>query len=161
MTTSLPPLTRLPRAFGAGTGSSASSGGAGCLGPHLGRGFVFAQTLEGGLPHIAVAGPARELDLGDELRLDPVPVGLLARRALAAERALVGLERVELLEEPAGIARVEAGADPAGVDEVIAAVDADEQRAQVRSRCRSIRRSRPPGRRGTSPSSSVSVRPDW
>ena len=101
------------------------------LRPHLTRRLVLAQAFECGLPHHAIAGPARELDLGDQLRLDPGPVLALARRVLAAERASISLQRVELLEQGAGVALVEARADAARMDEVIAAVHADQQRAQV------------------------------
>ena len=62
---------------------------------------------------------------------DPGPVLALARRVLAAERALVGLERIELFEKPAGVAGIEARADLAGMHKVIAAINADHERAQV------------------------------
>lgn len=35
------------------------------------RRLVRPQPLEAGLPHLPVSGPARKLDLGDELWLDP------------------------------------------------------------------------------------------
>jgi hypothetical protein len=98
---SLPPLMRLPRAFGEGIGSSASSTGAGRFRAHFARRFVLAHAFKGSLAHIAIAGPARELDLGDELRLDPGPILALARRTFAAEWIAIGLAGVELFEEPA------------------------------------------------------------
>src|SRR5262249_16142599 len=75
--------------------------------------------------------PSGEFDFGDELRLNPMPVGLFARRALAAERTLVSLQCGEFFEKPAGIARVKAGADAARMNEVAAAINADNQRAQI------------------------------
>ena len=118
------------------------------LGAHLFGGLVFAQTFEGGLADHARAGPAGELDLGDEHRLDPIPVLLFAGRILAGERALVGGVRFELLEQVLGIARVEAGADLADMDQMIAAIDAGDAASAGWCRCRSSRRSRPHGRRG-------------
>ena len=54
--------------------------------------LVLAQALEGGLPDHAVMRPPAELDLGDELRLDPLhsPTGS-AGSLLAKGDALISI----------------------------------------------------------------------
>ena len=95
----------------------------------LGR-LVLAQPLERRLPHLAVAGPAGEFDLGDQFRLQPVHVAGLLRRVLAAERALVGAAAFSAGMMRCDLVLPEAGADPADIGEMIAAMDADQQRAE-------------------------------
>src|SRR5215475_2692462 len=63
------------------------------LGAHLARWLIFAQAFERAFPDIAIAGPAGDLDLGDQLRLDPSPVRLAPRRAPAAKRTSFRFER--------------------------------------------------------------------
>ncbi len=67
---------------------SASFAIVGCLGLDLLGRLVLPQALESGLADVAVGGEAGELDLGDQLRLQPVHLAGLLRRVLAAERAL-------------------------------------------------------------------------
>src|SRR3954469_9549086 len=89
------------------------------FGPNLFRRLILAKTLEGCLPNHAVASPTRELNLGDQLRLDPGDVFCSAGSAFAGERALVGRNRNEFLEKAAGIVLVKAGPNSARMDEVI------------------------------------------
>ncbi len=56
------------------------------LGDDLPRGLVLPESLEAGLADVAVAGPAGELDLGDQLGLHPVHPRGLRRRARSLER---------------------------------------------------------------------------
>src|SRR6187399_3275128 len=98
------------------------------LSPNVFRGLVLAKSLEGSLPNHAVASPPGKLNLGDQLRMDPGDVFCSARRAFARERALVGRQRNEALEEAARIVLIEAGPHPPRMDEVIASVDTDQER---------------------------------
>ena len=116
-----------------GAASSASLGGNGMFRPHLLGGLILAQSFEGGLANHAGTGPAGELDLGDQNRLHPGPVGLLAWSVLAGKRTLVGRVGLELFEQVFGVARIEAGADLPDMDEMVAAINAGDQRAQVGS----------------------------
>src|SRR4051812_17168533 len=98
---------------------------------NLFRRLVLSKALEGALPHHSVASPTGELNLGDQLRLDPGDVFCSARRAFARERALVGRQRDELLKEPPGIVLVKAGSHPTRMDEVITSVHTDQKRTQI------------------------------
>ena len=100
------------------------------LRPHLARILVGPQSLECGLADVAVAGPAGELDFGDELGLQPMHVARLARRVLAAERAFVRGRRLQRRHDLLDLVLAEAGADHADKGEMIAAIDAGHQRAE-------------------------------
>ena len=102
------------------------------LAPHLGRLLVLAEALVGGRAQAAVVRPLDELDLGDELRLDPDDVALADPRHLRhlAERRRVALERLQLLQQPVDLAVVETGADVADVDELAALVGREDERAE-------------------------------
>ena len=77
-------------AAGVGVASSASLGCDRMLRAHVFGWLVLAQPLEGRLADHASTRPAGKLDLGDQHRLDPIPILLFARRILARERAFVG-----------------------------------------------------------------------
>ena len=109
--------------------------------------LVVAQPEVDRVAQLGVGGPLGELDLGDELRPDPVRVFVRLRGGL--ERAGLRLERPEQLHHAPQLALVEPGAGVAGVDEVLAA--RRRRGAARRSRCgsaaaRSSRRSRTPAR---------------
>src|SRR5581483_8359128 len=101
------------------------------LGDDLVGRLVRAQALEGRLPHVAVAGPAGELDLGHQLGLGPVQVALVARAGRLVERALLAFDVPELRQQLLHHAFAETGTDPADIDELVAAMHADQQRAQL------------------------------
>ncbi len=107
------------------------AGRRGRFGHDLVRGLVLAQRLEGALADHAGGGEARELDLGDQLRLRPVDIGLLARRARAGEGALVGFERGQARQDAGDLVAAEARADPADIDQLAALVDAHQQGAEL------------------------------
>ena len=107
------------------------AGGAGVSASTSRGRLVLAQALEGGLPNHAVGGPSGELDLGDELGLDPMDVGPFCGAPIAGEWRLLSPPR----PSAAAAARLtfvgaESGADAAHIDEMVAAVDADQQRAE-------------------------------
>jgi hypothetical protein len=81
---------------------------------------------------VAVVRPLHELDLGDELRLDPEDVALLDAGHLrhGPEGRSVALERLQLLQEPIDLTVVEARADVAGVDELAALVGGQHERPE-------------------------------
>src|SRR5262249_60876866 len=83
----------------------------GLLCAHFSCWLVRAKRLEGCLARVALACPACELDLGNQLRLDPGPVLALARRARAAKWTSIAFETVQLVKKACRIARVEARAD--------------------------------------------------
>ena len=86
---------------------------------------------------MAVVRPLGELDLGDELRLDPghvAPADLRHLRHLA-ERRVLTLERSQLREQLLDLLAGEAGADVADVLELGAAPHGEHERPE---------RSRPP-----------------
>ena len=70
-------------------GSFVSSTGAGVFGLDFDGGFIFPQSLERRLPDIAGAGPAGELDFGDQFRPGPMNIRLLTWGADAGERGFV------------------------------------------------------------------------
>src|SRR3954463_4818244 len=66
--------------------------GAWFLGHHLLSGLILPPVLERGVAELAIGGPGSELDLGDELRLNPLGTpdlscGLIAARIEALTRA--------------------------------------------------------------------------
>ena len=67
---------------------------------NLFRRLVLSKTLEGGLPHHAVASPAGELDLCNQLRLDPGDVFCSARRAFAVKGLLSVDSATSFLRSP-------------------------------------------------------------
>ena len=97
MTSSLPPLTRLPRR---GLGQVGRFWRRGRFGLHFARRLIFPQPFERRLPNHAIGGKARELDLGDKLRFDPGPVLAFARRILAAEGLSVASRAMSFLSNP-------------------------------------------------------------
>src|SRR5215470_18231292 len=103
----------------------------GLLCAYFGCRLVRAKRLEGCLARIALACPAGELDLRNQLRLDPGPILALARCARAAKWTSIAFETVQLVKKACRIARVEARADLSRVHEMIAAIDPDDQRAQI------------------------------
>jgi hypothetical protein len=102
--------------------------------------LVRTQALERRVAHAAVVGPLGKRDLGDQLRLDPVPVrtGPRARR-LGLERRTCAHDRREQLAQLAQQRLRVAGADLAAVDELACVVVADEQGADVGARALGIR----------------------
>jgi len=73
-----------------------------------------------------------ELDLADELRLDPLHVALpdLGQPGNDSERRRVTLERSQLLQEALDLVTAEAGADVADVLELAAFVHREHERAE-------------------------------
>ena len=94
------------------------------------RRLVLPQPLERGLPDVAAIGPAGELDLGDQLGLQPMHVAGLLRRILAAERALVRRRRLQRRHDAPDDVLPEAGADKADERQMTAAIDAGHQRTE-------------------------------
>jgi hypothetical protein len=79
------------------------------LRPPLLGGLILPQSLERGVPELAIRGPGSKLDLGNKLRLNPLGqiASDVAGRPAAGERRFVNLERVKLLPElPRGRCRV-------------------------------------------------------
>src|SRR3984885_4349053 len=97
---------------------------------HFLRRLVLAQALECGLPDIAALGKAGEFDFGDQFRFQPVDVAALARRVLAAERALVGLGFLEHRHDAPNRVLPEASPDDADKGQAIVAIEAGHQRAE-------------------------------
>jgi hypothetical protein len=60
------------------------------FGAYLAGRLVLSQSLECGLPHIPIGGPAGKLDLGHKLRFYPIPIDLFARCPLATKGATIG-----------------------------------------------------------------------
>ena len=117
--------TRLPRR---------SSVGQRLLAVHLARRLVLAQPLERRRAQTAVVRPLDELDLADELGLDPDDVGLAHPRHLRhlGERATSGCSSGRSCASSSSMLRVrEPGADVADVDELVAAPDAEHERAEA------------------------------
>src|SRR5262245_33344572 len=81
---------------------------------------------------MAVVGPLGELDLGDELGLDPcdVPPADLRHLGDLAERRFLALERAQLCEQPLDLLTGEAGADVANVLELAASAHGQHERAK-------------------------------
>jgi hypothetical protein len=63
------------------------------FGDYLRRGLVFAESLERTCPNIAVAGPSRKLDLGDQFGFQPMDARSMKRRGWAFKRILVDIEK--------------------------------------------------------------------
>src|SRR4051812_18412642 len=101
------------------------------FGPNLFGRLVLAQSFEGSLAHHAVAGPPGELDLGDQLRLDPGDILASSRRTFAGEGALVGRKCDELFEETTRIVLIEASPDAPRMDKMITFIHSDQERAQI------------------------------
>ena len=99
----------------------------GCLRLDLVGRLVLAQPLERGLPHIAAAGPAGELDLGHQLGPCPMNAAFPGRAGAGGERAGLAFDRPKLGQQPANLRFAEAGADLADIDQLLAAMDADQQ----------------------------------
>src|SRR5207248_2129960 len=94
--------------------------------------LVLAQSLVARRPQALVVCPLDELDLGDELRLDPDDVALAHLRHLRhlMERRLLALERTQLLEQTVDLLVREAGTDVARVDELVAFAHAEDERTE-------------------------------
>ena len=88
------------------------SAGIGLLATHLVRRLVLAQALERRRPQPAVVRPLRELDLADELRLDPDDVALPHLRHLRhlLANGVSVAQRLELRHQLGDVAVREAGA---------------------------------------------------
>ena len=95
----------------------------------LARRLVLAQAAEGGVAQDAVGGPGAELDLGDELGLDPDDAARRVGGQLLGEGRGLAAERREPRHQVARHLAAEAGADPAGVHELAVLVVAEHQRA--------------------------------
>ena len=78
--------------------------------------------------------PLGELDLANELRLDPDDVASadLGHLRHFAERRRSALQRTELVEKLVDLPAVEAGADVAGIHELAALVVAEHEGAEAR-----------------------------
>jgi len=100
------------------------------FGHHLVRRLVLTQPLERCLSDVARAGPAREFDLGHEVRAQPVHIGFFRRRVLAAERTLACSIGFQFRHQPLHHVLPETRADIADIDQMIAAMDARHQRAE-------------------------------
>ena len=101
----------------------------GCLRHDLVGRLVLAQPLEGGLAHIAAAGPAGELDLGHQLGPRPMTVAFAGRAGAGGERAGLAFDRPKLGQQLANLRFAETGADLADIDQLLAAMDAHQQGA--------------------------------
>src|SRR4051794_33652194 len=99
------------------------------LAHHGARILVIPKSEVRGVPQRAVAGPLRELDLGDERRLQPVRVPHDQARRWRIERAVLGGERREEREEPVELPVAEPCADLARELEPALVVVAHEQAA--------------------------------
>src|ERR1043165_2362212 len=104
-------------------------------------GLVLAQPDEPRVPEVVLAAPFEELELPDELRLQPAAGGhLLFRQPLTPpaarafgqvdEGAVGDLERLELLEDLLAQRGREAVAGARGVDQAIPVVVADDERVE-------------------------------
>jgi len=93
--------------------------------------FVLTQAFEGCLANHAVAGPAGELDLRDELRKRPIDVDLLARRADPYKRRLCRRDRLQARQELADLRLTISSTDPADIDEMVSAIDANKKRPKT------------------------------
>src|SRR6185312_16451985 len=104
------------------------------LAAHLLRLLVLAKPLVGGSAEPAVVGPFGELDLADELRLDPEDVVAAHLRHLRdeAEGRCLPLQRLQLAEELLDLLLREARADVADVLEAVPAADGEDQGAKRR-----------------------------
>jgi hypothetical protein len=89
--------------------------GAWFFGHHLLSGLILPQALERGVPELAIGGPGSELDLGDEVRLNPLGqiASDVAGRPTTGKGRFVNLKRVKLLPElPRGRCRVPGAGTP-------------------------------------------------
>src|ERR1700687_3184545 len=93
--------------------------------------LVLAQPFERACPNHAVGGPSRELDLSDQLGLQPVYTRLMARGVLTFEGTLVDREFLQPWKNLANNAFAEAGANASGIDEAFIAIDSRKQRAEA------------------------------
>src|SRR5439155_25856735 len=100
------------------------------LAPNLPRILVLAEPLVRGRPQVAVVRPLDEIDLADELRLDPDDVSLPHSRHLRdlGKRRRLPLARAQLAEEPIDLPVGEAGAAVADIGEPAAAEDGEKER---------------------------------
>src|SRR5882672_9036725 len=112
----------------------------------LGRVLVGAQPEERGLTKLAVGGPLRVDELGNELGPHPGRV-FHARRGI--ERRLLRAQPLELCRQHVERLLREAGADLADVAELRPVVEADEERAEVLPAAFPSRTSRRDTKRGT------------
>jgi hypothetical protein len=102
------------------------------LAVHVLRSLVLAEALVGGRAQAAVVRPLGELDLTDELRLDPDDVALADLwhlRDLFEGRRLA-LERAQLGEQLLDLRPGEAGADVAYILESRASPDREHERTE-------------------------------
>ncbi len=95
----------------------------------IGR-LVLAQALERSLPDIPRIGKACEFDFGDKFGLQPMHIFHLARRILAAERAVVRRRGLQRRRDALDGVSSEAGSDHSDKGQMIAAIDARHQRAE-------------------------------
>src|SRR5581483_8951622 len=102
----------------------------GRLAAHGPRRLVVAEPLERRRAQVPVVRPLEELDLADELRLDPDDAALPDLR-LGGERRRFAAQRLELRAQLVDRALAETGADVADPHEVLAAPDAEDERAEA------------------------------
>src|SRR6185312_8617810 len=91
-----------------------------------------AQPLKRRRPQVAVVRPFEELDLADELGLDPDDVALphLRHLRLGRERRRLAAKPLELREQLVDRALAEAGAAVPDPGELLATLDAEDERAE-------------------------------
>ena len=122
---------RRPRCAGSWPGvASDFSTASGCSATTSLAGLSCRNPLKAACRIIPGIRPAGELDLRHQPGPKPAHVALLARRVVAAERALFDGQCLELRQELLGGLSCIAGADAADIDEVAVAIDAREQRSQ-------------------------------
>src|SRR5205814_4740687 len=99
----------------------------------LARRLVLAQTEERGSPKMPVVRPLRELDLADELRLDPHDVALANLRHLrdGCERRGVASQRLELREQVVDLPLGETGSAVADPLQLVTTVGGEHERAEA------------------------------
>src|SRR5205814_4075054 len=97
----------------------------------LGR-LVLAKPLIGRRAEVAVVRPLDELDLADELRLDPPHVALshLGHLGHDLERRALALERLQLLQEPPDLGVREPGAAVADICQLCASLNREHERTK-------------------------------
>src|SRR5947209_7495398 len=96
----------------------------------FGRALVRPQSEERGLPKLVAGGPLGVGDLCDELRADPDRVAHAGR---GVEGRAVGAKRSELRRQQRESFAREAGADLADEDERPPAMEAHQQRTEMRT----------------------------